>query len=313
MAHLAFWQPRNGIMSFRLISKDVHIDFLKYTKTAAVLSGILCAIGFWSMAQMFSGAQPMGIDFSGGTVIHVEPEKPHQIADLRAALKAASLERVDIQEIRGVKGQGFRIRLGPEAGAPGEAAQNVVEILKNAFGNEKFLVPLIAEVGPAASKRLQLDALKAVGLALMGIMAYVSFRFEFRYAVAAILAAMHDCVAALGLATLAGFDFDLLMVSALLIIMGYSLNDTVVIFDRMRENLRAKTGEKFPDIINRSLNEVLARTVITGGTTFLVLLSLFFLGGEILGGFALCLIIGVVVGTYSSIFVAPPLVIKWSK
>lgn len=300
-------------MSLRLVPKDVRIDFLKYTKTAATLSAILCAIGFWSMGRMFTGAVPMGIDFSGGTVIHVEPEKPHEISELRAALQSASLERVDIQEIRGVERKGFRIRLGPEAGAPGEAAENVVQILKSAFGNEEILVPLIAEVGPAASKRLQLDALKAVGLALFGIMAYISFRFEFRYAVAAILAAMHDCVVALGIATLVGFDFDLLMVSALLIIMGYSLNDTVVIFDRIRENLRAKTGEKFPDIINRSLNEVLARTVITGGTTFLVLLSLFFLGGEILGGFALCLIIGVVVGTYSSILVAPPLVIKWSK
>jgi len=300
-------------MTFQLISKNVHIDFLKYTRAAAMVSTLLVLTGFWALGGIFFGGRGVGIDFSGGTVVHIEPEGSHQTGELRSLLAQGRYEGLDIQRIQGTARPGFRIRMGPEAGPPGEAAEGIVAMLREAFPQEEISVPLIQEVGPAASKKLQRDALKAVGLALLGILAYIWLRFEIRYSVAAILAAMHDCLAALGLASLAGYDFNLLMVSALLIIMGYSLNDTVVIFDRIRENLRAKTGQDFAPMVSKSLNQVLARTVITGGTTFFVLLSLYFFGGDVLRGFALTLIVGVLVGTYSSIFLAPPLVIRWSR
>jgi len=174
-----------------------------------------------------------------------------------------------------------------------------------------FQVELKAEVGPAVGKKLQKDALWAVAISLLGILLYVAWRFEFRFGVAAVAATFHDVLAILGVLFVLNKEINLLIITALLTLAGYSLTDTVVVFDRIRENMRKHTKEGFSSLINRSVNEVLTRTMITSGTTLLSLVALLILGGAVIRDFSLALFLGIIVGTYSSIFIASPLLLLW--
>jgi len=192
-----------------------------------------------------------------------------------------------------------------------KAADRIEGAFRAALPDNAFVVDAVTEIGPSIGKRLQKDAGLAVLLALIGIVSYIAVRFEFRFGIAAAAATFHDVLVVLGLFTLLGKEINLLLVTALLTLAGYSLNDTVVVFDRIRENLRKRHRESLEEVINRAINQVLSRTLITSGTTLLTLAALTVWGGEVLHDFALALLIGIVVGTYSSIFVASALVLVW--
>ncbi len=192
-------------------------------------------------------------------------------------------------------------------------SEAIGEALSRGFPENPYTIDSTTEVGPTVGKRLQKDALWAIIISLIGILIYVAWRFEFRFGVAAVVATFHDVLAVLGILFILDNEINLLIVTALLTIAGYSLTDTVVVFDRIRENLRKRTKEDFVPLINRSVNEVLRRTIVTSGTTLLVLVALLVLGGEVIHDFSLTLAMGVIVGTYSSIFVASPLLLLWKS
>ncbi len=177
--------------------------------------------------------------------------------------------------------------------------------------DNKYVVDSTTEIGPKVGGRLRADAAKAVGVAVIGILIYVAFRFQFKFGVGATIATFHDVLAVLGLFFIMGREINLILITALLTIAGYSLTDTVVVFDRIRENLKTRQRESVEAVMNMSINEVLSRTIITSTTVFLTSLALFFFGGEVLHDFSLAMIMGVIVGTYSSIFVASPVVLLW--
>ena len=176
-----------------------------------------------------------------------------------------------------------------------------------------YTIDLISEVGPTVGKKLQKDALYAIAISMLGILIYVAWRFEFRFGVAAVIATLHDVLAVFAVFFVLDKELNLLIITALLTIAGYSLTDTVVVFDRIRENLRKGAKDELMPLINRSINEVLSRTLVTSGTTFLAVVALYVAGGEVIHDFSLALLLGIVIGTYSSIFVASPLLFIWKK
>jgi preprotein translocase subunit SecF len=190
-------------------------------------------------------------------------------------------------------------------------ADQVKDVLQKEFGDNPLTVEGFAEVGPAIGKELQNKALLAVAISLLGIIAYIAWRFEFRFGVAASIATFHDVLAVLGIIFILNKEITLLIVTALLTIAGYSLTDTVVVYDRIRENLRSRRREPLGDIMNTSINQVLSRTAMTSLTTLLGALALFLMGGQVLHDFGFSLVIGIIVGTYSSWFVASPIIFEW--
>jgi preprotein translocase SecF subunit len=212
---------------------------------------------------------------------------------------------------------GFKliIKIKHNADKPvGSIGEEVLGLFNKNFTDAKFVLDGSDEVGPAVSQKLRDDALKAFLLSMLGILVYIAFRFDFKFAVAAIITTVHDILVILGIIILTGREFNLLQVTALLTLAGYSLNDTVVTFDRIRENLRLLLKDRdFSSLVNLSVNETLSRTINTSGTVFLTLLPLCLIGGDALKDFAFTLLLGVVVGTYSSIFVASPILVEWTN
>ena len=192
-------------------------------------------------------------------------------------------------------------------------ADTIVRIFTKEFADNKFAVDSTTEIGPKVGKNLQHDTLIAVILSAIGMIIYLAWRFEFSFGVAAAVATFHDVLSVLGIFNILGKEVNLLLVTALLTLAGYSLTDTVVVYDRIRENLRLRSKDHLADIMNSSINEVLSRTIVTSLTVFLVLLALFFFGGEVIHDFSFALLIGVIIGTYSSVFVASPIVYEWRK
>ncbi len=298
---------------FRLIG-ETNINFLKLRKVAYVVSAILVAIGIVGLVMIMTGKANLGIDFAGGVMITGHFEKPVAIEDLRAAVHVefSDVQITDLKDF--VKPNAFIIKTKrPESEAEGEQKlQRLTQIISEKFTDNNFISASEHVIGPAVGQTLRKDAQKAVLLSLLGIVLYLWIRFDFRSGIVAALATLHDTLVVLGIIFLTGMEFDLLIVTALLTLAGYSLNDKVVIYDRIRENLkRYRTRGEFAATVNASINEVLARTINTGMTVLLVLGALYFLGGEVLKGFAFSLLIGIIIGTYSSIFVASPIVVEW--
>jgi preprotein translocase subunit SecF len=229
--------------------------------------------------------------------------------NVRGLLTKGGFPDADLQEFAGTNKLLVRIKR-PE-GDLRKISTTLGEVFTEGLPENPFIVDSTTEVGPTVGKKLQRDALLAVSIALFGILLYVAWRFEFRFGVAAVAATFHDVLAVLGIIFVIDKEINLLIVTALLTLAGYSLTDTVVVFDRIRENLAKKTREDLPTLINRSINEVLRRTIVTSGTTLLVLIALITFGGEVIHDFSLTLALGVLVGTYSSIFVASPLLLLW--
>ncbi len=285
------------------------IDFMGKRKIAFGLSSVLVLIGLLAMVQIALGAANLGIDFVGGTAVQLKFDEPLPIEEARAALAAHGLSEAELQEF----GSDNKILVRVKAATTIEemVADRVVEAFAKEFPGRPFVVDASTEIGPTIGKKLQQDALIAILMSLVGIILYIAVRFEFRFGVAAAIATFHDVLAVLGMFYLLDKEITLLVVTGLLTLAGYSLTDTVVVFDRIRENLRLRRREGIVSVINKGINQCLSRTLITTLTVLLVLIPLTVAGGEVLHDFALALTCGVVVGTYSSIFVASPLLVIW--
>ncbi len=288
-------------MSHAQILKALDLDFMGKRHLAAAASGVVLLLCLASM--VFRGFD-FGLDFTGGTVIELGYEEPVEIADVSGTLADNGFPEAIVQYFG--SRTDILIRLPPVAAGEATSAQQsdrVVRLLSQAATGGVEL-RRVEFVGPQVGEELREQGGLAVLFALIGILIYVAFRFEWRFALGAVAALMHDVVFTVGMFSIFGLEFDLTVLAAVLAVIGYSLNDTIVIFDRIRENFRKMRKGSVLEICNRSVNQTLSRTIITSGTTLLVLMALYFLGGEAIAGFSLALIIGVVIGTYSTIYIA---------
>ncbi len=294
-------------MAFReIIKPGTNFDFIRFRFVALVISWILIAIGIGSF--IWHGGPNYGIDFSGGVMVHLRFAKPTGITDIRDALTKVGLGDSTIQDF-GAAGSEYLVRLPVEASETKGISEQVTQALADKFGKDAFEVLRVELVGPRVGKELRQRALLAVGFATLLMGAYIWFRFELRFGIGAAIALVHDVLIAAGALSLANYEIDLTVVAALLTVVGFSVHDTVIVCDRIRENMRKSRRETMGTIINRSINETLSRTVLTTGTAILVVLSLFFLGGTVIRGFAFTLLVGFIIGTYSSIYIASPIVL----
>jgi preprotein translocase subunit SecF len=285
------------------------VDFMGKRNMAFAVSSVLVFLGIVAVIGIMAGWANLGIDFAGGTAVQLKFDQPLGIEEARNALQAHGLSEAELQEFP--QDQKLLIRVKTETTIEDEISKQIIEVFQAEFPNHGFVVDSSTSIGPTIGKKLQEDALIAIVLSLVGIILYVAVRFEFRFGVAAAIATFHDVLVVLGIYFLLDKEITLLVVTALLTLAGYSLTDTVIVFDRIRENLRRRRRETVSDIINNGINQVLSRTLVTTLTVVLVLVPLTLWGGEVLHDFSLALLIGVLVGTYSSIFVASPLLLLW--
>ena len=285
-----------------------NIDFVGKRNIAFVISGVLSFLGIVAIVMMSLGKANLGVDFAGGASVQLKFDGSVSIDQARKSLEKNGLQ-ADLQQF--AEGNKLLIRVKKSDVPLGKVADRVVEIFTSEFSGNKFVVESSTEIGPTVGKALQKQAFWAVVLSMLAIVSYIAWRFEFKFGVAATIATFHDVLVVLGVLFIMNKEITLLTVTALLTIAGYSLTDTVVVFDRIRENLRTKVKGALEDTINRSVNEVLSRTIITVLTTFIAAASIFVFGGEVLHDFAFALLLGLIVGTYSSIFVASPILIVW--
>jgi len=296
-------------MGIELIGKT-NIDFIGKRKYAFTLSVILVILGIFTVVQLWRGQANLGIDFAGGTSVQLKFEKPFQLDRARHALEVNGFKDSELQQFT----EGNKLLIQIKKAVAGErVSDKILAIFTKEFADNRFVVDSTTEIGPKVGKNLRDDALIAVIVSAIGMIIYIAWRFEFSFGVAAAIATFHDVLAVLGIFYILGKEVNLLLITALLTLAGYSLSDTVVIYDRIRENLRLRPRDFLGDVMNSSINEVLSRTLVTGITVFLVLAALYFFGGEVLHDFSLALLIGIAIGTYSSILVASPIVYEWRK
>jgi preprotein translocase SecF subunit len=285
---------------------NTHFDFVGKRKIAFIVSASLILLGLISL--VVRGGPAFSIDFAGGTLLQIQFEKDLSVHQIRSSLDKIGWGEAEIQKF--AQGREFLIRVKKQ-----EVGTTVGDQIKAAFEEDfpdnKFQVRREETVGPKIGEELKGKALWAILYAMLGILIYISWRFEFKFAVGAIAALFHDVLITVGIFSLLNKEISLAIVAALLTIVGYSLNDTIVVFDRIREDLKLMRSKSYGDIINASINETLSRTIITALTTLIVLIVLFFFGGEVIRDFTFALLIGIVVGTYSSIFVASPILLEW--
>ena len=293
----------------KIISSDTHIDFMGKIKMAITISGLMILIGLGSI--VLSGGLKYGIDFAGGTLIQLKFKTPPDIEVIRDGLKSIALGESTIQEFGSKRDILIRVQRSEEKlEAVGSKVRNS---LSERFNKADISIERVEMVGPKVGRDLREKALLSILYAIIGIVIYISWRFELQYAVAAIIALVHDVLVTMGAFSIFDKEFTLVIVAAFLTIIGYSLNDTIVVFDRIRENLRRKGKNTLTETINASINQTLSRTLLTSGTTLLVVVALFFFGGEIIHAFSFALLVGVLVGTYSSIFIASVFLVYWDS
>ena len=281
---------------------NINISFLKFYKQFYLLSFLLIVISFISF---FSKGLNLGIDFKGGTVIEMQFDKKYSATNIREALIQQELGDVKVKEFG--NNQTFLAIFEKKSGKS-DFIPNVKTQLEKSL-TETINFRRVEMVGPKISKELTKSGIYAVLIALILMLFYIWLRFEWQFSLGSILALLHDVMLTLGAFSIIGFEFNLSIIAAILTIVGYSMNDTVVIYDRIRENLKKDDKSDLLDLINISVNETLPRTLKTSITTLLALIAIYFFGGEILRGFSFALIWGVIVGTYSSIFIAAPLIL----
>lgn len=293
-----------------LIKPGTNINFVGRMKLAFSLSLTVIAISILSI--VFHGGLNMGIDFAGGTLVQLKFQKPTTVEQIRVALKPVNLQDSVIQSF-GFEENEFLVKTPLSTSELKGFSDTLEEALAKTFTKGDFEVRRVEMVGPKVGKDLREKGFLSILYAMVGILIYITWRFEFRYGVGAVIALIHDVLITVGIFSLLNLEFTLPIIAALLTIIGYSLNDTIVVFDRIRENRRANIRGDLSGIINGSINQTLSRTLLTAGTTLLVVIALFFLGGAVIRDFAFALIVGIVVGTYSSIFIASPIVLAWEQ
>ncbi|MBU0701678.1 protein translocase subunit SecF [bacterium] len=291
--------------------KNSKIDFVGKRYVAFVISGILSLLGVIAIIQIGLGHANLGVDFAGGTLVEIKFDKPVDMAEIRGILSAKDMADVELQEI----GEPGRILIRTRKSDIGNLTTKISDVFKERFGTKNlFRIERTEEVGPKIGAELKGKALGAVFWAIIALMLYITVRFrQPRFGVGAAVATAHDVLAVTGIYWICNREINLLLITALLTLAGYSLTDTVVIFDRIRENLRLRRKEAYEIIVNSSINEVLSRTIVTSLTVLIVLAALLIKGSQITFDFCWILIFGVVIGTYSSIFVASPILIEWDK
>ncbi len=281
---------------------------------ALVISGVLILISIASV--IYHKGPNWGVEFTGGSEIQIKLAKDVSVEDIRAVLTKSSYQPDEVQRLGLQSEHEYLIRFSSDV-VKFDQIQGFQNKLREIMdSNPEFQGGSILRVdyiGPKVGAELIEKAIIAVLLGCVGILIYVMFRFEFAFAMGAVLALVHDTVITIGAISITDKEFTLTIVAALLTIIGYSVNDTIIIFDRIRENVKKGGGLSFGEIVNNSVNQTLSRTILTSLTVFLVLLSLFFLGGSVIHDFAFALIVGVIVGTYSSVFIASALVIYWRR
>lgn len=289
----------------QLIQKT-NIDFVGKRKITFDLSSFIAIVGIIGIIQIARNAANMGIEFSGGTSVQLNFSQPISLEQARNVLARNNLKEANLQQIK--EGNKLLVKIGKSSLGSGSAATTIKDIFKKEFPRNTFITESSSEIGPSIGDKLKKDTLMAVGISMLGILMYIAWRFDFNFGIGAIAATLHDVLAMIALFYVMGKEINLLFITAVLTIAGYSLTDTVVVFDRIRENLNKNATEPNQSLFNRSINEVLSRTVVTSLTTFLAAISLLLFGGEVIHDFALALVAGIVIATYSSIFIASPLV-----
>jgi len=286
-----------------------NIDFMGKRHIAFGISGLLVLTGLLAVVQIGRGAANLGIDFAGGTAVQLTFDQAMGIDQARQVLGKHGLGEAELQEFSNENT--LLVRLKTDDTIEQNVAEKIVRVFEQEFPQNRFVIDSSTAIGPTIGNRLQQDALLAITLSLIGIILYVATRFELRFGVAAAVATFHDVLTVLGLYYLLDKEITILVVTALLTLAGYSLTDSVVVFDRIRENLRTRRRDSVETIINNGINQVLSRTLVTTLTVVLVLVPLTVFGGEVLHDFSLALLLGVLIGTYSSVFVASPLLCMW--
>ena len=286
--------------------KQTHIDFLKLRRAAFILSVLLIVA---AATSLFTRGLNFGLDFTGGTLIEAGFEQAVELDAVRSSLDAGGFEDYVVQQFGDASSIAVRLAPRDQEESSAELSSAVLEALEQS-GQGAIDIRRVDYVGPQIGKELAEKGALAMFWVLLGILAYVSIRFQWRFSVGAVSALVHDIIITTGILSFTQVQFDLTVVAALLAVIGYSLNDTIVVFDRIRENFQGmrKTGPV--EVINTSINQMISRTIVTSGTTLLVLAALYTFGGEAISGFALTLIIGIIIGTYSSIYVASAVTLR---
>jgi preprotein translocase subunit SecF len=293
------------------ILKNTKIDFMGKMYYALAFTAVMSAIGLLTVVQISRGAANLGIDFAGGTAVQIKFNKSVPLQDVRHALIEGGISDFELQDLPGEN----KVLINAKKGEAhvGDLSKKMIAALSQKYSESSMVVDSSTEIGPKVGKKLRTDALWAVIAAIIGILIYITFRFQLRFGIGATVATFHDVLAVLAVFYLLGKEINLITVSALLTIAGYSLTDTVVVFDRVRENLKKRLKKTTVEVINESINEVLSRTIIVSLTVFISAAALFVFGGEVIHDFAFAIMIGIIVGTYSSIFVASPIVLLLGK
>jgi len=308
-----FQEGRESVELFR----NVNVDWLGKKWYFLGFSLIFSVAGVISMASHYArigSPVPLGVDFRGGTQVQVQFTQPPDPNQIRQATEAAGIKDATIRSY-GAAGTNEMLISLPEQHdetALDIGRQQIVNALQ-AHYNNPFTVRNVQVVGPTVGKQLEKQAGLATLYSLLGMLVYLWFRFQLIYGVAAVIACFHDTLITIGFFALTDQEISLTVIAAILTLVGYSMNDTIVVFDRIRENLRLSRRESLPDVVNRSINQTLSRTVLTSGLTFLTVLSLYIFGGPVLRGFSFALVVGILIGTYSSIAVAAPMLVAWQQ
>jgi len=290
--------------------KNPKYDFMAIRNYAFMFSAVLLILGIIGTVQIFRGKANLGIDLAGGTSIQVTFQKPFAMDEIRSLLAQAGHGEATLQGIE--RENILLIKLRSETGREERmVADPVLKLLRDKLAGNPFTVESVSEIGPAIGHKLRQDAMWALAISALAIIIYLGWRFEFKFGVTAAIATFHDIFAMVGIFWILGIEQDLLFITALLTIGGYSLTDTVVIFDRIRENIRLRKRGTISETINLSVNDVLSRSIVTSLTLLLAVLALLFFGGDVLRNFALALVIGLLIGSYSSVFVAGPMLVLW--
>ncbi len=301
---LNYFRPIKKIRYLTLIKKP-NFDYLKIKNITFIVSAVTAAIGVIAMIQIARGQANMGVDFSGGSLLNYQASIPFNLSEVRKALDRNNFEGIDLQEVENESRLMVKVKKSEEVLSG--VSDKITNILTKELPEQKFVLEGQSEIGSSVSSTLRDKALLAIVLSLGGIVLYLAVRFDLRFGLAGMVATLHDVFCVIGICWLLNLEMNLLIVTALLTLAGYSINDSVVVFDRIRENIHKYQEKPLDEVINLSVNEVLSRTVVTGTTTILVLLALYFMGGSVIHDFSLVLLVGIIIGTYSSVFVASPI------
>lgn len=277
---------------------------------ALTFSLIIIAIGLFSIIA--KGGLNYGLDFAGGSLVQVKFSKVTTAAEVRDALDKLELKGMTIQQVGDLSDE-FLIKAQESNSKTESLADNVKKTLEGRYGIDTVDIRRAEMVGPQVGKDLRYKGAMAIVYAIIGMLAYITFRFEFRFGMGAVIALAHDVLITLAFFSLLNKEIDLTIVAAFLTIVGYSVNDTVIVCDRIRENMARHVGHKLDWIINRSINETLSRTVMTSGITLLSVIALYLFGGDVIRNFAFAMLVGIVIGTYSSVFIAAPVILFFDK